>query len=138
MAKPLDLFGWLKEITYNKRKWNTFTDEDKKTWNMFLIHKYLSMNENYVELVNIVQKYNNLTNEQVYMIYSNLIPKSNVFLKFIKGKKDKLPEDEIIYLSQYFECSIQEVKDYIEITPNNDWKSLLENFEIKTTKKKVK
>jgi hypothetical protein len=138
MAKPLDLFGWLKEITYNKRKWNTFTDEDRKTWNNFMIHKYLSMNENYVELVNIVQKYNNLTNEQVYMIYSNLIPKSNVFLKFIKGKKDKLPEDEVVYLSQYFECSVQEVKDYIEITPNNDWKSLLENFETKTTKKKVK
>ena len=138
MAKPLDLFGWLKEITYNKRKWDTLTDEDKKTWNSYMIHKYLSMNENYIELVNIVQKYNNLTNEQMYTIYSNLIPKNNVFLKFIKGKKDKLPEEEVIYLAEYFECSVQDVKEYIDSTPNNDWKSLLDNFEVKTTKKKAK
>ena len=130
----MDLFGWLKEINYNKRKWETFSDEDKKTWNNFMIHKFLSMNPDFIELVNMVQKYDNLTNQQVYTIYSSLIPKNNVFLKFIKGKKSKLPADEIVYLAQYFECSVSEVQDYIDSTPDIEWKNILDNFEIKTTK----
>lgn len=134
----MDLFKWLKEINYNKRKWEIFSDEDKKTWNNFMIHKFLSMNPDFIELVNMVQKYDNLTNQQVYTIYSSLIPKNNIFLKFIKGKKAKLPADELTYLAQYFECSVSEVQDYIDSTPDIEWKNILDNFEIKTTKKKAK
>jgi hypothetical protein len=137
MKKPLTLFDWLKEITYNKGEWDSFSSEDKKTFNIWMVNKFLSMNQDYIELVNMVQKYNFLDDKQVYTLYKNIIPKRNVFLKFIKGKKDKNNNEELVYLAQYFGCSIREVKDYINLLSKDDVKDILDNFSIKTTKKKV-
>ena len=134
----MTLFDWLKEITYKKGEWKSFSDDDKKSWNNYMIHRFMSMSPNYIEAVNIIQKYQYLTDKQVYTIYKNLIPKSNVFLKYIKGKKDKTPLEDLRYLSEYFECSIREVKDYINLTPKKELVGILDNFKVKTSKKRVK
>ena len=134
----MTIFDWLKEITYKKSDWDSFSDNDKKSWNNYMVHRFLSMNSDYIEVVNIVQKYQYLTDKQVYTIYKNLIPKRNVFLKYIKAKKDKTSIDDIKYLAEYFECSTREVKDYIELTPKKELANILDNFKVTTSKKKVK
>jgi hypothetical protein len=134
----MNLFDWLKQITYNKGDWNSFSDDDKKSWNNFMIHRFLSMNSDYIEVVNIVQKYQYLTDKQVYTIYKNLIPKRNVFLKYIKAKKDKTSIDDMKYLAEYFECSTREIKEYIGIVPKEELANILDNFKVTTSKKKIK
>ena len=134
----MTLFDWLKQITYNKGDWDSFSDNDKKSWNNYMVHRFLSMNPDYIEVVNIVQKYQYLTDKQVYNIYKNLIPKRNVFLKYIKGKKDKTSAEDIKYLADYFECSTREVKEYIGIVPKEELANILDNFKVTTSKKKVK
>ena len=69
----MTIFDWLKEITYKKGDWDLFSDNDKKSWNNYMVHRFLSMNSDYIEVVNIVQKYQYLTDKQVYTIYKNLI-----------------------------------------------------------------
>lgn len=132
-----NIFDWLKQITYNKGDWDSFSDDDKKSWNNYMIHRFLSMNPNYIEVVNIVQKYQYLTDKQVYTIYKNLIPKRNVFLKYIKGKKDKTSAEDIKYLADYFECSTREIKEYIDIVPKEELANILDNFKVTTSKKKI-
>lgn len=134
----MNLFDWLKQITYNKGDWDSFSDDDKKSWNNYMVHRFLSMNPDYIEVVNIVQKYQYLTDKQVYTIYKNLIPKRNVFLKYIKGKKDKTSAEDIKYLADYFECSTREIKEYIDIVPKEELANILDNFKVTTSKKKIK
>lgn len=134
----MTIFDWLKQITYNKGDWDSFSDDDKKSWNNYMVHRFLSMNPNYIEVVNIVQKYQYLTDKQVYTIYKNLIPKRNVFLKYIKGKKDKTSAEDIKYLADYFECSTREIKEYIDIVPKEELANILDNFKVTTSKKKIK
>jgi len=134
----MTIFDWLKQITYNKGDWDSFSDDDKKSWNNYMVHRFLSMNPDYIEVVNIVQKYQYLTDKQVYTIYKNLIPKRNVFLKYIKGKKDKTSAEDIKYLADYFECSTREIKEYIDIVPKEELANILDNFKVTTSKKKIK
>lgn len=132
------IFDWLKEITLNKNDWDSFSEEDKKSFNAWLVNRFLSMNPDYIEVVDMVQKYQHLTDKQLYTLYQTLIPRKNVFLKYIKGKKDKNSTEDLQYLARYFECSIREVKDYMEFTPQNEMVNILDNFKVKTSKKKAR
>lgn len=103
----MTLFNWLSEITENKSDWGKFTEEDYKQFNVYMITKYLSMSQNYIELTNYVQKYNQLLSpKQIYDLYKNLIPVKKVWLKYIKSTtKEKQNNDLIKLLADYFECS---------------------------------
>ena len=51
-----------------------------------MIHRFVSMNINYVELTNYVQTIPYDNKIQTYNIYREMIPKKKVFLKYIKSK----------------------------------------------------
>jgi len=112
--KAMNLFGWLEEITQYKSPIDKFTEDDWKTFQPYMIHKYLSMNSEYIELVNYIQKYSNST-----------IPQKKVYLKWV-GKKKKSNNTELVMkLSQYFLVSKREVIDYLDILNKNDIKNIL-------------
>ena len=50
-----------------------------------MIHRFLSMKMEWVELVNELQKYN-LKPKELYKLYTNILPKGNQWLKYIKGR----------------------------------------------------
>ncbi len=54
----MTLFDWLEEITVKKTPSANFTEESWDSFNSYMVHRYLSMDINYVELVNYVQKIN--------------------------------------------------------------------------------
>ena len=83
--KKMSLFDWLKEITYKKTDWDVFEDKDKDTFNPYMVHRFLSMNEDYVELVNYIQTIPYTEKGKIYKIYKNLLPKDNRFLKYTKS-----------------------------------------------------
>ena len=60
----------------NPKYWDTLNDGDKKTWNNYMIHRFLSMNPNWIELVNGIQQYWELEPEVLYKFYISVIPKS--------------------------------------------------------------
>ena len=53
------LFDHINQVTsiQNKTYWKRISDEDKKTWSNFMVNRFLSMNSNWIELVNEVQQY---------------------------------------------------------------------------------
>jgi len=129
-------FDHIKNLHTKQRSWDDFNDEEKKSFNIFIINKALSMNPNYLDIVNIVQRYtNNMLNpKEVFNLYFNLLPNKFRFYKWIKGIKDKNKEKYQI-LAQHFKCSSRETKDYIELLDKKEINKILKLYKDGTSKK---
>jgi hypothetical protein len=123
--KPINLFGWLNEITLYKSPIEKFTEEDWKTFNTFMVNKYISMNPEYIEIANYLQKYSNSPKQQIYTMYKNIIPKKKVYLKWVGGNKKSQNTELVEKLSQYFLVSKRETEDYLDILHKSDVKNIL-------------
>ena len=70
----MTIFDHIKNITVHKGEY--LGDEG---WNNWLVNRYLSMNPDYVEVVNIVQKNTwQMKGEHLYNLYKDLLPKQSV------------------------------------------------------------
>jgi hypothetical protein len=110
-----DLWGWLNEITLYKTPIEEISEESWNSWNSYIIHRYVSMDVNYIELVNYIQTIPYENKKQIYIIYSEMIPKKKVFLKYISAKKKKKNVELVDYVAKYFECGLGEAEEYIDI-----------------------
>ena len=86
--KKRSLFDHIREVTAVQKTnyFETLSVEDRKTWSNYMVHRFLSMKMDWVELVNELQKYN-LKPKELYKIYTNILPKGKQWLKYIKGEK---------------------------------------------------
>ena len=132
----MTIFDWLKEITYNKSKWESFTEEDKKSFEPYMIHRFLSMNPEYIEFVNLVQTFPYSDKEKIYSIYLYMIPKNNMFFKYIKSSKKKKQESLLKHIANYFECSFGEAEEYIDILRESGIKSILTKLGVEEKEQK--
>jgi|TARA_B100002019_G_C20797247_1_gene369511 hypothetical protein len=129
MAKTI--FEHLAGIKEKKVSWDTLTDADKKTFSPFLINRFLSMNLNYIEFVNDLQKYSIglLKPREVYKIYYYFLPAQKTWDKYIKGKTEKKYEPELLdYLTKWFGVSKREVVDYLQILPKEEVREILSAY----------
>jgi hypothetical protein len=113
------LFDHIKAITTEQRidYWETLEEGDKKTWSNYMIHRFLSMNPDWIEVLSEIQPYTQvLEPKNLYLALIGLIPKGRYYLKYTKGKKDNKYESWLIDLiKQDFVCSIKEAEEYCEI-----------------------
>jgi len=137
---PSKFFDILNYVTFEKKSWDDLTQEEIDSINPYLLNRYLSMNPDYLELVNYIQTISHTEKEKYYKIYNNLIPKKKQWLKYIKSSSKNESKELLEYLSNYFECSAREVKDYLKILDKKQIQEILEQFgvEDKDIKKLVK
>ena len=121
----MNIFDWLKQVTYIKDSWSKFSDEDKATFNPYMLHRFLSMHEPYIELANHLQQFWQLTHEQIYLIYCSYLPENKIFAKYIKSTKPKANNDLLIILADHFKVSTREVKQYLHILSEDAIKNIL-------------
>ena len=119
------LFDWLEEITVKKTLPTDFSEESWDSFNSYMVHRYLSMDINYIEIVNYVQKINPQNKKQIYSIYREMIPKQKVWLKYVKSQTPKKKEELVEYVAKYFECSLGEADHYIDILRETGVRGLL-------------
>lgn len=115
VIKALSLWDWIKEIQTTKRPWSSFTDEDKAAFNTFMLNKVLSMNPDYIEIVNTVQNIPYTEKEKYYNIYRDLIPYGAVYSKYIKGSKESFSKEIVESVALVYECSESEAEKYIPL-----------------------
>ena len=115
MTNPKNLFEWLTEITVNKTPIAEISEESWDKFNSYMIHRYVSMDINYIDIVNYVQKVNPQSKKQIYSIYREMIPKKKVWLKYIKNENKKNYQELAEYIADYYECSLGEADHYIDI-----------------------
>ena len=112
--KKFTIFGLIPFIVNTKPKWEVLTEEQQKTFNSYLINKLLSMNPDYVELVNYVAGLNIQDNDKLYKIYCDLIPKNwKTYFPYIKGKGKSFNTELVTLISEYFTCSNRESSSWI-------------------------
>ena len=80
----MTLFDWLNELTFNKREWSSFSEDQRESFNSYMIHRYVSMYIGYVEIANVAQKLPLTEKEKIYNIYKTMLPKKKMFLKYVK------------------------------------------------------
>lgn len=125
-----NIFGWLEEITVNKSPLSSISDESWDTWNSYMVHRYISMNQDYIDIANLVQKINPQNKKQIYSIYKEMIPKRKMWLKYIKNEAKKDQKELEEYVAKYFDCSLGEAEHYIDILRGAGVKSILDEMGI--------
>ena len=115
----MTLFDWLKELTGKKRDWNSFSDKEKDSFNPYMVNRFLSMHEPFIELVNYVQTIPYTSKQKYYTVYCQLLPKKNVWLKYIKSKMKQPTKELVEAISKIMECSNREAINAV-ITLDND------------------
>jgi len=116
--KAKSLFDHLSGITDKKVSWESLSDIDKKSFSPYMVNRFLSMNMNFIELVNEFQKYTigELSNREVYKLYLELLPKQKQFNKYIKASKAEKYQTELVeLLSKHFLISEKESLEALDM-----------------------
>jgi len=132
--KARNIFEHMSGITDKKTPWDVLSDSDKKSFTPYIINRWLSMNIDFIELVNELQRYTigGVSAEETYKLYYDILPKQKQFNKYIKGKKaDKYNPALVELLSMHFLVSEKEAMEYIDMyqeTSLNTLKEIIKKY----------
>jgi len=116
--KPASLFDHLSFITDKKRKWETLSELDRKSFSPYLINRWLSQTPELIEYVDMFQRYTIglLEPRDVYKLYYDFLPKKKFFSKYVKGKKQETVNEELVtIIKDHLQVSETEAIEYTEI-----------------------
>lgn len=108
-------FKILRYLTWEKKPWSKLTEEEKSSINVFILHRYLSMDINNIQIVNVIQTMAFERVKEIYSSYLNLLPKKNVFLKYVKTKKQNRKDELSQHIARHYDCSLGEADEYISL-----------------------
>jgi len=118
-VKAKGLFDHIKMLTgkQDPKYWDTLTESDKKTFSNYMVHRFLSMNPDWIELIAELQPYTQILEpKQLYLAMIGLIPSGRHYLRYVKGKKENKYESWLLDLLKLeYLSSIREAEDYCEI-----------------------
>ena len=139
----MTIIDWMNQLLVHKKHWDDFTEDEQKKFSPFIINRWLSMDKEFLEIVNFFQKYSigTLEPREVYKWYCDMLPRGKRFNKYIKGKKDKKYNTELIdIMVTHFECSKSQVKDYLDLIAKDELMEILEKYGMneKTIKRLLK
>ena len=139
----MTIIDWMNQLLVHKKHWDEFSEDEQKKFSPFIINRWLSMDKDFIEIVNYFQKYSigTLEPREVYKWYCDMLPKGKRFNKYIKGKRYKKYDKELVeIITNHFECSKLQVQEYIELIDKEELKSILEMYGLdkKTIKRLLK
>lgn len=117
--KAKSIFDHLSGLTDKKISWEHLTDADRKSFTVYIVNRWLSMNMDFIEIVNEFQKYTigQISPAETYKLYFDVLPKQKQFNKYIKGKKaDKYNSELVELLSKHFLISEKQATEYLDMS----------------------
>ena len=93
------------------------TVDERKTYNIFMLNRLLSMNMNVIEVVNEMQQYyGTLDPRSHYLFYSQLLPRGRQFNRYIKPTVGDEHEEWLVDLVRsHYQISRREAEGYVEL-----------------------
>ena len=139
----MTIIDWMNQVLVHKKSWDSFSESDQKTFSPYILNRFLSMDKEFIEIVNMFQPYaiGMLESKDIYEFYCKLLPKGKRFNKYIKGKKSKKYDLELVkLLCGYFEESKSNILDYIELLGKEELNEVLNKYgkDKKTIKRLLK
>lgn len=130
VVKQKTLFEHLSGLKELKVSWESLSEMDKKTFEPFMINRFLSMDIDNVEIINMLQQYK-LSPREYYKIYLEILPKKRTFSKYIKGEADdKYNKNILQYLCKYYQVSKSQVIEYMEFMSDDDIVNIIKKYGI--------
>ena len=132
---PKTIFDHINIITTDQPKdyIDTLSEEDLKTFDIYLIQKFLSLNNDLLYGIAIFEKYaHKMSKKEYYKLLIYNIPKKKYFLNFNKkDKKDEIPKWFLEILIDYFIfISTDQAVDYFNLLTINQKKILAKKYGI--------
>ena len=118
VKKPATIFDHITNLTYKKKSWDKLTEQDQKSFTPYIVNRWLSMHPDLIETIDLFQQYTigPLSKKHVYQLYYDILPKTNVRAKYIKGKKvDKYNKELVKLITRHYDVNSYEAKDYIDL-----------------------
>ena len=129
--KPATIFDHLANITWKKTEWNKLDEASQKSFSPYLINRWLSMNPDLIEIVDMFQQYTigPLSKKHVYQLYYDVLPNANVRAKYIKGKKqDKYNKELVKFIADHYQVAKIEAEEYIGLLQKTEITDLLKRY----------
>ena len=124
----MTIFDWLKEVTLTKKPWSSFTEDQQESFNSYMVHRFVSMYEGYTEVANYGQRIPYPEKEKTYKYYCHMLPKKNVFLKYVKSSRKRPSKDLLQHIADYYVISLGEAEDYVYILKKEGIEHILEKL----------
>lgn len=122
--KKFELFDYLKALTEKPEELDFENEEIRKGYQPFMINRFISMSEIFVQIVNEINKYDIPKNVHFNYFFS-VLPKRRQFFNYIKKKKDLSETDKLI-IANYFEVGMKEAEKYIQMLDEKQIEEILE------------
>ena len=117
-SKNKSLFDHVNVIRQSQDKdyYISLSDEDRKSFNPFMILRALSMDANIVEEMALLYTiYDKIPPPQFYQLLISIVPKSTRFYPWIKSKKLKFGKELVGYISRRFKIPAYQSNEYLGI-----------------------
>lgn len=118
LPKKKSVFDHVKHIrsVQDPNYYNNLSEEDRKSFNHFMIIRALSMDEAIVEdMAQLYQIFDKIPSPQFYQLLIALVPRSNRFYPWVKSKVMKHKKELLALIAKRFEVSKYQANDYINI-----------------------
>jgi len=125
--KVSPLFTHLQNLTENKAPLDPTDDGQMRTYEPFMINRFVSMCEMYLPLVNAINKFS-VPKDIHYRYFLTTLPKRKQFFKYI-GKKKDIDKESKERIAEYFECSMREAEIYAGILEVEQIEEIKRKFE---------
>ena len=136
LLNPKNIFEWLEHLTYKKSSYNSFEEKSWENFNAYMVHRFVSMYEGYVDIANIAQRFHPTDKRGIYNFYCEMLPKKKMFLRYIKSKVKTSPKEIKEYISNYYKCSLAEANEYITLLNKNDIKIIFDKLGVEVKEQK--
>jgi len=123
--KIRNIFDWLNHITLYKTPSTEFTDNDWENFNSYMVHRFISMNQYYVEIADYAQSLMPNMKKEIYNFYKEMIPKSKTYLKYVKSQTKDYNKELIEKIAEYYEVGIREARSYIAVMEKDELTQIL-------------
>jgi len=107
-------------------EWNELAEDVQKSYNQFMINRFVSSKIQYVNVLAEVARYK-MTNEQHYNLVKDLIAKQKHYFNYkaYKKAKDNPTDDLLIFaIKKELEVGKREAESYIEFLSETDIKEV--------------
>lgn len=135
-SKTRGLFDHINHIREVKSPdyYSSLTEEERKTFNKYMLLRILSMDHNIIEEISFISKYfQTVPNEQFYKLLIDIVPKGRKFNKYIKSNTEDVNKTILDCIVKKFQIGEKDAKDYYSVFVSSemgikDLVSLIEGF----------
>jgi len=124
--KKKSLFDHLNDLTLEKGDFDIHNDEHTKTYNNFMINRFISMTDMYIPIVNEINRFD-VPKDVHHAYYKAAMPKRKCYFKYMK-KKQEIDDKTRELLCEYFECANGELEFHLQILTKDQIKTITDLY----------